>query len=284
MLRGYYTAASGLVTQEKRLNMYASNIANASTGGYKKDNMISGTFGEHLAVRMNAYQNTPHHPIGPGVYMQIIDEKYTDYTQGAFDFTNRPMDVAIKGDGFFVIAKEDGEYLTRDGQFSLDDEGYLILPGFGRVMGENGELEIGTSGFSVDEDGNVFVLPYGSEEDEEPELLDRLLIVVPEEGAQFDKARDSLYIASAYVQVDGTQPQWYVENGVVGLMTDADGNTVESGETSILFGTVERSNINMAEEMTRVIASQRSLQSNSQILKMYDEMAQQITSQISRVQ
>lgn len=258
MLRGYYTAASGIVTQEKRLNTYSNNIVNASTVGYKKDNLISGVFGEHLAVRMNAYQNAVHNPIGPGVFMQRIDEKYTDYMQGTFDFTQRPMDIAVQGEGFFVIQKQDGEYLTRDGQFSLDDEGYLILPGFGRVLGENGEIEIGVSSFGVDGDGNIYVTPFDAEPDDEPELLDRLLIVSPQDPEDIEKADDSLYTTSAYTVVDGAN-------------------------TEILQGTLERANVNMAEEMTRVIASQRSLQSCSQIVKMYDELAEKITSQISRV-
>lgn len=259
MLRGYYTAASGMVTQEKRLNAYANNITNASTVGYKKDNLVSGVFGEHLAIRMNAYQGVPHHPIGPGVYMQVVDEKYTDYEQGAFELTQRPMDLAIAGEGFFVIQKDDGEYLTRDGQFSLDDEGYLVLPGFGRVLGENGELEIGTSGFSVDKQGNVYVLPFDAEPEDEPELLDRLLIAEPDNAETFDKAQDSLYAAA-----DGYTP-------------------VDWSVTAILQGTLERSNVNMAEEMTRVMSSQRALQSCSQIVKMYDDMADKITTQISRV-
>lgn len=261
MLRGYYTAASGMVTQEKRLNTYANNITNASTVGYKKDNLVSGDFGEHLAIRMNAYQGVPYHPIGQGVFMQIVDEKYTDYQQGAFESTQRPMDFAIAGDGFFVIQKDDGEYLSRDGQFSLDEEGYLVLPGFGRVMGESGELEIGTSTFSVDEHGYVYVTPFDAEPEDEPELLDRLLIVNPDsfETIDFDKAQDSLYsVPGGYTPVDWTG-------------------------TAVLQGTLERSNVNMAEEMTRVMASQRALQSCSQIVKMYDDMADKITTQISRV-
>lgn len=259
MLRGYYTAASGMITQEKKLNTIANNITNASTVGYKKDSLVSGVFGEHLAVRMNAYQNVRHNPIGPGVYMQIIDEKYTDYQQGAFEQTDRPMDIAIAGDGYFVIGKEDGnEYLTRDGQFSLDEEGYLVLPGFGRVLGENGELNIGTSKFSVDRGGNIYVMPFDAEPEDEPELIDRLLIVEPTDYETFDKSDDKLFFTEEYEQV-----------------------TFEA--TNIFQGRLERSNVNIAEEMTRVIASQRALQSCSQIVKMYDDLSDKINTQVSRV-
>lgn len=248
-----------MLTQEKKLNTFANNITNASTVGYKKDSLVSGTFGEHLAVRMNAYQNVPYHQIGSGVFMQVIDEKYTDYAQGAFEDTLRPMDVAIAGEGYFVIGKEDGnEYLTRDGQFSLDEEGYLVLPGFGRVLGESGELNIGTSNFSVDRQGYIYVTPFDAEPDDEPELLDRLLVVEPTDYETFDKSDDKLFATDEYEQVS----------------FDA---------TNIYQGRLERSNVNMAEEMTRVISSQRALQSCSQIVKMYDSMAEEINTRISRI-
>lgn len=259
MLRGYYTAASGIITQEKKLNTYANNIANASTVGYKKDNMVSGVFGEHLAVRMNAYQNMPHHPIGQGVYMQIINEKYTDYEQGAFEQTDRPMDLCIAGEGYFVLGKEDGsEYLTRDGQFSLDAEGYLELPGYGRVLGENGEIYIGVSNFGVDTEGNIYVTPFDAEVGDEPELADKLLIVRPTDYETFDKSTDKLFFAEEYEQVT-------------------------MAEAKIYQGRLERSNVNIAEEMTRVISSQRALQTCSQIVKMYDELSEKINTQVSRI-
>lgn len=258
MLRGYYTAASGIVTQEKRLNAYANNITNASTVGYKKDNLVSGVFGEQLSVRMNAYQSAAHNPVGQAVYMQVIDEKYTDYEQGGFEFTQRPMDLAVQGEGFFVVSNENGEYLTRDGQFSLDEEGYLILPGFGRVQGENGPIQIGTSFMSVDRMGNVYTFPPDAEEEAEATLVDTLRIAVPADITTLDKADNGLYTADGYTAVSGA-------------------------DTAVLSGALERSNVNMAEEMTRVIASQRSLQTCSQIVKMYDEMADKITSQVSRV-
>ncbi len=261
MLRGYYTAASGIVVQEKKLNTYANNISNVLTAGYKKDNMISGVFGEHLAVRMNAYARNRTHEIGPGVFMQIVDEKYTDYVQGTFEMTGRMQDMAIAGDGFFVIGREDGEYLTRDGQFSLDEEGYLVLPGFGRVLGENGEIQIGNGDdFHVDEHGGVHVIPFDEESDPEAEStqIDTLLVVNPDDWETFDKNREGLYDAGgAFTPVDYTN-------------------------TRVFQGRLEKSNVNMAEEMTRVLYSQRSLQSCSQVVKMYDDMADRIV-QISRV-
>jgi flagellar basal-body rod protein FlgG len=259
MIRGYYTAASGIVTQEKKLNTYANNIANVSTAGYKKDNLVEGTFGEHMAVRMNAYQNRATVDIGRGVYMQTVVDEYTDHIQGAFTETGRPMDFAIQGDGFFVVADEEGnEYLTRDGQFSLDDEGYLVLPGYGRVQGDAGDIEIGTSEFQVDRNGVVSTF----DEDGESTEIDRLSIALVDDYDAMQKAANGMFVSDDY-----------------GLMGE-EGNI----GTAVFQGRVEASNVGMVEEMSRMLSTQRSLQSCSQIVKMYDELSDQMNTRISRIQ
>lgn len=256
MIRGYYTAASGLVTQEKKLNNVANNLANASTVGYKRENIVMGTFGEHLSIRRNAYQNAGYAGIGPSVYMQVVDGKYTDHAQGGFEETTRPLDMSIMGDGYFVIATPEGEeLLSRDGQFSLDEEGYLILPGFGRVQGEGGDIQAGVSQIAVDQFGNIAV------EDEEGEFqqIDRLLVAIPDDPATLEKYDNSLFIADGF--------------------SDAEGEA----RGAVRQYWLERSNVNMSDEMTKLLESQRALQSCSQIVKMYDEMAEQIATRISRV-
>lgn len=260
MLRGFYTAASGMYTQEKKLNAYGNNISNASTAGFKKDNLISGTFGEHIATRMDAYQEAQNTAIGTGVYMQVVDEKYTSYEQGGFEETGRPMDIAIQGNGFFVIANEEGdESLTRDGQFSLDEEGYLVLPGFGRVQGEGGDIQLGTSSIGIDRYGNIYVTD--PDDPENPaELVDRLAIALVEDYTALERLPSGLFAAGEYDLADD-----------------------ETAEMRIRQGNVERSNVNVAEEMTRIMASQRALQGCSQIVRMYDELSDKTNSQISRV-
>lgn len=261
MFRGYYTASSGIVTQEKKLNIYANNLSNSNTSGYKKDDVVSGTFGEHLAVRMDKYQGSAANEIGRGIFMQTITAEYTDYTQGGLEETGRPMDMALLGDGYFVVTDDEGnEYLTRDGQFSLDEEGYLVLPGIGRVQGENGDILIGTSDFDVFADGRIYLHPAYGEEEEEGVDLDRLLLVIPGEDAVMKKALNGLF------------------------STDDYGPAGAGAVPRVAQKHVERSNVNVAQEMSRVIASQRGLQSCSQIVKMYDELSDQSNTRIARVQ
>ncbi len=274
MLRGYYTAASGMASQERRLNAIANNIANATKGGYKKDDIVFSTFGEHLAVRQNRYPMAPLNRIGGGEWMVTTDDKFTSFRQGDFEFTGRPLDFCIQGEGFFVVDTEQGERLTRDGQFALDEEGYLILPGIGRVQGQNGDIrmlteaeieeieddETGRSDFFVTEYGHIYLPP--EEEGDEPTLVDRLTIAMPEDYAALEKEPNGLFFAPDGYQ---TLPE---EGPVTGV---------------VLQQQIEKSNVNMGEEMTRMIAAQRSLQSASQLVRMYDQMAEEGTSTLSRI-
>lgn len=262
MVRGFYTAASGMISQEKRLNAIANNIANTSTAGYKRDDLVLGTFGEHLAVRMNTYNQSPLIAQGDGVFMQTVDSKYTDYVQGGFDYTSRPLDLAIQGEGFFVIRDAAGELrFTRNGQFALDEEGYLILPGYGRVQGEGGDIEIGTSSFAVGADGTVYRMPTtGDAAADEPEEIDALMLAAVDDYAELEKLPSGLFAAENYSYLN-----------------------IDASDTAVLQGTLEHSNVNITEEMTNMLASQRSLQAASQLVRMHDEMTEQANNQINRL-
>jgi flagellar basal-body rod protein FlgG len=191
--------------------------------------------------------------------MQIADEKYTTHQQGGFELTTRPLDFSIAGDGMFVIGTADGDLLTRDGQFSIDEEGFLVLPGFGRVQGTDGDIDLGgISDITVDGFGNI-TTPAIDGEPGEVEELGRLQIAIPEDYAALVKEPSGLY-SGAYAEA----PE-------------------EGGDYFVRQFHLERSNVNMAVEMTDMISNQRALQSCSQIVKMYDEMAESINSRISRM-
>ncbi|MDR2909712.1 MAG: flagellar hook-basal body protein [Oscillospiraceae bacterium] len=259
MLRGFYTAASGIISQQTRLNAISNNIANSSTAGYKRDEVTLSTFGEHIAVRMNTYEQSPLHRQGDGVWMQVTDEEHTNHEQGGFDFTNSSLDMAVQGEGFFVVNTQGGERLTRDGQFALDEEGFLVLPGFGRVQGEGGDIQIGTSNFSVSTNGTIYA-QQDIQGVEEPVEIDRLLLAIPEDYAAMEKDSGGLFISENYAEIPA-----------------------ESAATVVRQGATEKSNVNMGNEMTKMIAAQRSLQSASQIVKMYDSMSEQGVSSLSRI-
>ena len=124
MVRGLYTAYTGMVNQQKRLDTITNNLANASTTGYKREGATARAFDEFLGVRINdrtsGYRVTPVGDMSLGVK---IGENYTDYSQGSMKNTENTYDLALEGNGFFSISftNKQGEQsikYTRDGIFT----------------------------------------------------------------------------------------------------------------------------------------------------------------------
>ena len=132
MVKGLYTAYTGMINEQKRLDVLTNNLANASTYGYKKEGTTSHSFKEQLAIKIkdtSDYGNPKGiGDIVPGVK---IGETYTDWTSGSFQVTDKQSDFALSGQGFFAIAFTDKNgntsvKYTRDGAFTVDANGYLV--------------------------------------------------------------------------------------------------------------------------------------------------------------
>lgn len=162
MLRGYYTAANGIINEQRILNVITNNLANAKTAGYKADEAIPITFAEELLLINNRHSQTGT------IRYRTIDYTYTDTQQGTFENTGSRLDIALVGNIYFNIEeRRTGEnLLSRNGQFTINGEGFLTLGTTGYVLDENGErIQLGTANFQVDrfgeltvDDGRVFQL------------------------------------------------------------------------------------------------------------------------------
>jgi len=252
MERGFYTAASGLLSQQKSINIMSNNIANATTVGYKNQTAVSSTFGDHLLSRLNAGNAESSATVGSSTYMNITETEHTDFTQGNFESTGRAVDLAIQGNGFFLLKNSEGkEFLTRNGQFAIDAEGYLVLPGAGYVMNDgNDKIQLETTEFTVTKTGAIMI---GSDE------ADKLYIAVPEDGEGLD----------------------HVANGV--FANEKGYTQAEENTNAVLQGVVEKSNVDLAREMSSVISGQNHFQSCSQILKIFDRINEITANQIGKI-
>ena len=132
MIKGLYTAYTGMVNEQKRLDVLTNNLANADTNGYKKEGTTSQTFADELAIKIkdtSSYGlNKKLGVISMGVH---LGETYTNYDQGSIKVTDNETDVALAGNGFFAIAftnkaGETSVKYTRDGAFTVNTEGYLV--------------------------------------------------------------------------------------------------------------------------------------------------------------
>lgn len=242
MFQGYYDLASNMITQNRNLNIISNNMTNISTPGYKMDRMMESTFRDELIYRYDKEGKTP---VGVVSHMDVADERVTDYTEGGIRETGYPLDVGLTGNGFFVIQTANGVQYTRNGSFNLDNDGYLILPGFGRVEGTNGPIRVTTDSLAIDTRGRIT-------DEDSGQYFGTLRIVDFADYNQLTKVTGGMFVSAA-------QPQ-------------AAGNA-----TTVTQSFLEDSNVSMAEEMTRMMSSQRVLQSSAQILRMYDQMISRVT-------
>lgn len=133
MDRGLYIAATGMYAELARQDQLASDLANASTPGYKPTRAAQTSFGEVLIS--NTLTGQALGSIGLGAQ---LDAPRVDLAQGVLRETDEPLDVALEGPGFFRLQTADGIVYTRDGQFTTDANGRLVTPTGASVLDEQG--------------------------------------------------------------------------------------------------------------------------------------------------
>ena len=164
MVKGLYTAYTGMLNQQNKMDVISNNLANAAVTGYKKEGSTSQSFDTVLAYKIRDRSIGVHtQRIGSMNLGVKIGENYTDYGQGPFKNTDNTYDLAISGNGFFCVqftnkAGVTSTKYTRDGSFTLNVNGYLVTKDGDYVLDHNGNRirldPLSTS--SIDENGNIF--------------------------------------------------------------------------------------------------------------------------------
>lgn len=236
MLAGFYTAASGVLVQQRNISVIGNNITNVETPGYRAERLVMSTFDQECLVRQH-HDNIRTY-VGKGSQVSLVDDIPVDYDYSSVKETENPYDIAIVGEGYFNIQGAEREYMTRNGNFNIDEEGYLILEDVGRVIGENGFIQVGGSEFKVTTDGDVY--------DAQGNLIDRLKITMPQNDTDLVKYNNALFICK--------------------------GDTRTAEGQKVYQKCQERSNIDMNQEYMRLIEAQRAFKANSTALTIADTM------------
>lgn len=244
MVRGFYALGSGMLTQSRILSGISNNLANLETPGYKKKEVSVTTFGNMVINRVDSQKT----PIGSMSMIAAADKTNTIHSEGTLKSTERNLDFAIQGEGFFAVQGQNGTVYTRNGSFNVDDQGYLILKGQGRVLGNNGPIHIGTDNFTADSQGNLSL-----------------------NGNVTDKI--AVYNFADYNNLKTTGEGMFTAAGGAALMQNPN----------ILWKSIEGSNVDSAEEMTNAISAQRNLQTCSQAIKMYDQVLARAVTDIGKI-
>jgi len=239
MLSGYYTIASGILTRQREIDTIGNNLVNAQTPGYRSKRTVISAFEQELMTRKDAGSRTVIG--GSGATATIVDDVVTNHESGSLTQTDRVFDAAISGEGFFTIAGANGAlFLTRNGNFNMDAEGYLVLPNVGRVQGQNGAIRVGNADFEIDESGRI----YGSN----GAYIDTLRISVLPEGTLPAELENGAYAAPEGVQLQAAQGY------------------------SIIHKSLELSNVDYNRELTLLLEAQRTFQACSSALTIIDRI------------
>lgn len=248
MFQGYYNLTSGILCQNRNLNVISNNMANVTTPGFKGDTFVASTFREELISRTGNKDKSNPSALGTMAMARAARQTVTDYTNQSFEPTKSNLDFALAGNGFFSIQSPNGTVYTRNGSFTLDDQGYLYLPTIGRVLGDDGRpIHLGTDKIRVDSTGTI----YNADGNQQ---YGRLQVVdFANYDAQLTKTTGNVFRAT-------------------GQATPVD--------TKVVGNALESSNVDTVGQMTQMMSSQRALQSSSQVMKMYDQLIGKMVSQL----
>jgi len=239
MIRGLYTAATGMMVQRSKMDVLTNNMVNAETAGYKNDTLVSSAFDSVMLQRIDDPNiSVVGTDAGKYSFGTHVDELVTDFSQGPIEDTGRSTDLALAGDGFFAVETPDGERYTRAGNFTVNAQGYLVTEDGNFVLGKNGRIYVGSSDFSVSSDGTV----TGSKA-----VTDQLRLVSFTDNGNLRKQGDNLYYAYG-----GEQP------------AETDGCQVRQGAQ-------ESSNVEAADSMVDMLTIYRKYEACQKAVTMNDE-------------
>lgn len=289
MDKGIYTALSGGLAKSREIELIANNLANSTTPGFKRD---TGTFNEYLTElrrydsvdgvqrEIQSLADPDARPTGDKSFVEM-DGVYTDFRQGTLQKTNRPLDIAIEGNGFFEVLTPAGVRYTRQGNFNLDPEGRLVTSSGFPVLKKGTQTEINVTDLEVKGAPPV----TGPIPDRQPSPQERVIqlgqgqIQITEQGKIF---QNGVEVAEVSVE-EFHEPQWLEKMGNSFYKNTHPKNLKNEQKVSKLHqGFIEGSNVNPVSEMTRLIEATRAYESHMQAVKTYQDIDNKSVNDIAR--
>lgn len=259
MIRGLYTAVTGLITGEAKQSVVSNNLANASTIGFKSDNLSIKKFDDVLIQNYDKIVNgvNTKNVIGSLSMGSEIDDLNTYFAQGVIQTTDKATDFAIDGKGFFTVQRDDGintvNYYTRSGDFHVDGQGYLVTDSGDKVLCKNNAtnkvepLFIGDGKLEVDKTGNISI---------NGENKYKLNTVDFADYKTLKKVGDNMFEAA---------------------------NPIDNAAVTVRQSALEKSNVNIANEMVNMMTIMRNFESNQKVLQAMDETLGKAVNEVGTV-
>ncbi len=267
MTRGFYSATAAMMSDVERFETVANNLANVNTHGFKRHQTLHHDFQQGFVERIQTHkvklspdkngelmrdlvQDQPLDigKMGTGTFVM---GQWTHFEQGALQETQNPLDLALKGNGFFTLSMPNGDIrYSRNGSFKMNQDGLLVNNSGIPVMGQGGEIEL-------EPDAKISISPTG-EVIQNGKVVDQLNIVNFERPELLMNEGDNLYSAIPNMQEKPNQAE-------------------------VAQGFLELSNVDVAGEMIQMITALRSYQISQKALQTEDEMSGRLINDVGRV-
>ncbi|WP_076540193.1 flagellar basal-body rod protein FlgG [Shewanella sp. UCD-KL21] len=254
-----WISKTGLDAQQTDISVISNNVANASTIGYKKsravfEDLLYQTVNQAGGVSADNTKLPNGLNLGAGTKVVATQKMFT---QGNMLTTDNALDLMIEGPGFFEVEMPDGTAAyTRNGQFSLDENGQIVTPGSGYVIQPAITIPDEATSITVSSEGEVSVKLSGATENT---VIGQLAM-------------------SDFINPSGLDPlgqNLFTETGASG--TPIQGTASLDGLGAIRQGALETSNVNVTEELVNLIQSQRNYEMNSKVISAVDQMMSYVT-------
>ena len=278
MLRSLFAGISGLRVNQTMLDVTGNNIANANTVGFKASTTVfQDTLSQMLSVATGTGAVGGTNPVQVGLGVQLAGTS-TNFGQGSAQTTGRMTDVMIQGDGFFVVENDTEQLYTRAGSFTFDESGTLVNPDGLRVMAYGLNPDGSSDGVlrpvTLDTAGAVPPVSPGTELISYNIGSDGKVRGIFDDGVQ----RELCQLAIA----DFDNPMGLEQTGGSTWRMSANSGDPEigiasvGGRGSLMTGTLEMSNVDLAAEFTNLILAQRGFQASSRIITTSDQVLEDL--------
>jgi len=258
MMRSLWISKTGMEAQQTQLDHISNNLANSGTNGYKRSHAVFEDL-MYQTLRQSGANSSEQTQLPTGLQVGLGTRAVAtsrQFSQGGLQQTTNPLDVAVKGQGFFQIQMPDGTTgYTRDGSFQVDAQGQLVTNN-GYVLQPGIVVPAQAQSVTIGGDGTVTVTLPG------------------QSGAQ---TIGQIQLAN-FANPAGLDPKGqnlFAETASSG--TPTSGAPQSNGLGSLAQGFVETSNVNVVEELVSMIQTQRAYELNSKAIQTSDQMLQRLT-------
>jgi flagellar hook protein FlgE len=279
MIGSLQTGVSGLQQFQEDLEVIGNNIANVNTTGYKSSTMM---FADTFSQAFGDTGGGSSRQVGTGVTSSSID---SEFTQGAINDTGTKTNLAVSGNGFFVVKDPTSSvsYVTRDGGFKLDNNGYLVTATGNRVQGYTGTAPFSSASTTGDLQINAStaISSLGDTTTPAPTLTAYNIDATGQINATLSDGTSG--IIGQVVLQNFSNPQSLLKQGDNLFTFDANAGPLgaavapnTNGLGTIQSGALESSNVDLASQMAAMITAQRAFEANAKIVTTSDEVLQDV--------